>query len=93
MGVSKTTFLLWTIASLLVLIHAISTKEIVFITLVSVNLVSIITISILKIKYGEDVCGDCVVKCNIKKGRNLAIIGIILMSLGFLCNYHLNSEV
>ncbi len=69
MGIDKEAWSLWIIASTLILIHAISTKEPVFITLVSVNLISTIIIFTLKMKYGDNICGDHIVKYKISKKR------------------------
>lgn len=69
MGIDKWAWLLWTVATILILVYAISIKEAVFITLISINLLAIITIFILKTKYGDNICGDCIVKCKVNKKR------------------------
>lgn len=67
MGIDKGAWELWVIASILILIYAISTKESVFIALVSVNLLSTVIIFSLKMKYGENICGDHIIEYKLNK--------------------------
>ena len=66
MGLDTKAWLIWAVATILVLIYAISTKEPIFITLTTLNLTAILIIFVLKMKYGNTMCGNHIIKLSPK---------------------------
>ena len=55
-GLSRRAYVLWFVASLLILVHAIMLRDLVFVTLQSVNAIATGMIVVLAGRYKDNVC-------------------------------------